>query len=108
MPWVKGKSGNPGGRPKAVMDVVLAARTHSSAAIRTLAAIMGDAEAPPAARAMAANSLLDRGWGKPVQPMGLAANDPTTMTDDELEAIASSGRTIAPATSAEKSARLVH
>jgi hypothetical protein len=29
---------------------------------------MNQAEAPPAARVAAANSILDRGWGKPAQP----------------------------------------
>ena len=30
-------------------------------------AIMGNADAPPAARVSAANAILDRGWGKPAQ-----------------------------------------
>jgi len=38
------------------------ARERSPEAINTLAAIMDDTKAPPAARVAAANSLLDRGY----------------------------------------------
>ncbi|HET9583972.1 MAG TPA: hypothetical protein VFP38_07975 [Bradyrhizobium sp.] len=36
--------------------------------MRSLAAIMRQADAPPRARIQAAVILLDRGWGKPAQP----------------------------------------
>jgi hypothetical protein len=36
-------------------------------AVRSLAAIMRNADAPPRARIQAADILLDRGWGKPEQ-----------------------------------------
>ena len=63
----KGVSGNPGGRPKELREVIELARAHAPDAVETLAEIMKDTEAPPAARAAAANSLLDRAYGKPVQ-----------------------------------------
>ncbi len=66
----KGQSGNPGGRPKALADVVELTRAHTVAAVETLASLMADAETPPAARVAAANALLDRAWGKPTQPLG--------------------------------------
>ena len=66
----KGQSGNPGGRPKALAEVVELARTHTVVAINTLAAITANEEAPEAARIAAANALLDRAWGKPTQPIG--------------------------------------
>lgn len=69
MPFVKGQSGNPGGRPKALKDVEEIARSHTPAAMQTLAAICVDPEQPGAARVSAANALLDRGWGKPSQPV---------------------------------------
>jgi Family of unknown function (DUF5681) len=58
-----GISGNPGGRPKKLADVQEAAQEHSVDAINTLASIMNNAKAPPAA----ASALLDRGYGKPLQ-----------------------------------------
>ncbi len=45
------------------------ARSHTESALNVLASIMNQAEAPHAARVSAANSLLDRGWGKPTQPI---------------------------------------
>jgi hypothetical protein len=67
MPFQPGQSGNPDGRRKEDSHVRALARQYTEAAVKTLADIMIDAEAPHAARATAANSLLDRGWGKPVQ-----------------------------------------
>ena len=66
-PFKKGHSGNPGGRPKVVAEVKELAREHTSEAIETLVSIMANAESTPAARVSAANSLLDRGYGKPPQ-----------------------------------------
>ena len=43
------------------------ARTHTEAAIAVLAAVMNDAAATPASRVRAAETLLDRGWGRSVQ-----------------------------------------
>ena len=63
----KGRSGNPGGRPKAVKDVEEVAREHTPLAMQTLADICADTAAPAAARVAAASTLLDRGWGKPMQ-----------------------------------------
>lgn len=45
------------------------ARSHTETALNTLVGVMNQPDAPPAARVTAANSLLDRGWGKPTQPI---------------------------------------
>ncbi len=50
-----------------MQEVVALAREHAADAIATLAAIMKDSAVVPAARVAAANSLLERGFGKPVQ-----------------------------------------
>jgi hypothetical protein len=62
-----GQSGNPGGRPKLVAEVRDLAREHTEEAIETLATIMRNEKAPPAARVSAAESILSRGWGKAPQ-----------------------------------------
>jgi hypothetical protein len=59
-----GQSGNPGGRPKVVAEVRDLARQHTADAIETLVTIMSDEDAHHSARVAAANSLLDRGYGK--------------------------------------------
>lgn len=45
------------------------ARAHTETAVNVLAGIMNDKEAGAPARVSAATSLLDRGWGKPAQPV---------------------------------------
>ena len=92
-PFQKGTSGNPGGRPRVLADVQELARKRSPEAISTLVAIMNDEKALPAARVAAANAVLDRGYGKPTQPISqtLTKIDPSTMSDEELAAIVRGG-----------------
>ena len=52
---------------KAPLEIRSLARKHTHKAINTLVSIMVEPKAPAAARIMAANSLLDRGWGKAAQ-----------------------------------------
>jgi len=61
--WVRGASGNPGGRPRTIGSVRDLARQQTELAISTLAEIChrGTTEM---ARITAARELLDRGWGK--------------------------------------------
>jgi hypothetical protein len=69
-----GQSGNPGGRPKGVAEVMALARTYTKEAVETLAAIMRNEKSPPAARVAAANGLLDRGYGRPPQALEHSGN----------------------------------
>lgn len=62
-----GVSGNPGGRPRVESEVRELARVQTKDAIATLAEIMTDKKSAARARVLAANALLDRGWGKPRQ-----------------------------------------
>jgi hypothetical protein len=89
--WKKGKSGNPKGRPPAIpKEVREMCREHTTSAVETLVDIMLSPEAPPAQRIVAANSLLDRGYGKPSQHVSITKKHSIKeMTDDELYRIAS-------------------
>jgi hypothetical protein len=85
-----GQSGNPGGRPKVVGEVQELARVHTSDAMRTLVSVMNDDKAPPAARTAAACAVLDRGYGRPAQFVGIESHKPLEeRSDEELLAIAS-------------------
>ena len=63
-----GASGNPGGRPGALSDLRELAREHTPAAVAKLAHIMNKGKSEASCIA-AASALLDRGWGKPTQPL---------------------------------------
>ena len=49
---------------KTPSDIKSLARAHTETALRVLAGIMNERDAPHMARVTASNSLLDRGWGK--------------------------------------------
>lgn len=62
--WKPGESGNPTGRPKDLKIIKDLAKSHSKEAIMTLIAIMNDTSQKAVSRIAAANSVLDRGYGK--------------------------------------------
>src|SRR5262245_22756992 len=86
----KGTSGNPSGRPKSDVAVSELARVHGPRAIKVLVEVMNDEKASASARAMAADRILARAYGKPPQ---FSTSDATQfrracdLTDDELAAI---------------------
>lgn len=79
-PFTKGRSGNPRGRPKRDYDIAALARQHAPQAIATLVEIMTDVLAPPGARLSAANSLLERGFGR--APLALNVAHHVTISDE--------------------------
>lgn len=60
---------------RALTEIRSLARSHTESALKTLAGIMNEPDAPHAARVSAANSLLDRGWGKAAQILAGDEND---------------------------------
>ena len=75
-----GKSGNPGGRPK---GIAAKAREHTDKALAVLVAAMDDSDAR--VRIAAANSILDRGYGKPVAMTADVTKRLDDWEDDELD-----------------------
>jgi hypothetical protein len=72
-----GVSGNPGGKPKAIVEVAALCRQYTVEAVATLVSIALDKKATASARVSAANAVLFRAWGDP--PPWLPA-----IKDDEL------------------------
>jgi hypothetical protein len=65
--FIKGVSGNPGGPWKVTAEIREAARTYGAESIERLAHWMRSAD--PQASIIAAKILLERGYGKAVQPI---------------------------------------
>jgi hypothetical protein len=75
MPFVKGQSGNPGGRAKVALPdgrtLTDIAREHTPKAVEALVAVLDSKDASDAAKVSAATAILDRGWGRPKQDLGI-------------------------------------
>src|SRR5262249_22655570 len=86
-----GQSGNKAGRPRQDKTITELARQYAPAAIKTLVEVMKSQKSTMTARAIAADRLLDRAFGKAPQAVGVvvgAAPRPASdYSDDELAAI---------------------
>ena len=78
MKWLKGVSGNPGGRPKLEVSIRELAQENSIEALETLVQVMRTGK--PGERLIAANAILDRAYGKPSQSIEMSG-DRTTLVD---------------------------
>lgn len=76
--WVKGQSGNPGGRPKDTAHIRDLALARCPEAIERLEFWMKSKN--PKASVAACIALLDRGLGKPTQPLAGENGKPLNIT----------------------------
>ncbi len=71
--FVKGKSGNPGGRPAKTeqeFELIAACKGKTSDALAVILDIMQNGEKEPT-RLAAAQAIIERAYGKPVQPQDI-------------------------------------
>jgi hypothetical protein len=72
---------------KTPSDIRSLARAHTATAVKTLAGIMQQPDAPAAARVQAATALLNRGWGMPQQDIGITPSDAFIQALKQINAI---------------------
>ena len=75
----------PAGMDPGIAHVRELARQFTPEAIETLVEIRGDPKQSGSARVAAANSLLDRGWGRPDQSVSIEHGQSLLSILDELE-----------------------
>lgn len=90
MTFRPGQSGNPAGRPKSYPEIVKLAREQGPAAIKKLTEIMNAKDSKKPEIAMAAEALLNRGFGKPSQSLTVLDSEDAPpvdqMTDEQIQA----------------------
>jgi hypothetical protein len=75
----KGYTGNPGGRPKMPEELKKAFQEQTQNALDTLVDVMGSGKGSE--RVKAAEVILDRAWGKPIQSVDASVTDNTRRID---------------------------
>ena len=83
--FVKGCIANPGGRPKAAFDLQALARSHAIEAFETILRISRMEEDEPDLALKAAAIILERGYGKPIQPIEGGGDTHYHITLDQIQ-----------------------
>ena len=83
-----GAGRKPGKVGKAKRALAEMAKEHAEAALKTLAEVQADKEAPHAARVSAATAILDRAYGKPAQSMSLSNPDGSNIGPSVIKIVA--------------------
>jgi hypothetical protein len=109
MPFQKGQSGNPSGRPKLPDDLrraerkmVMMARKRSPRMIEILSGIAEDETAPTASRIAAATAILDRAHGRPKQQIEGSVDHKLSLGEQHLDAIRALSREVGLARTLER------
>lgn len=93
-------------KQRTLTEIKSLARTHTAVAMKTLVQIMRDKDAPAHARVMAANAILDRGWGKPLQPIASEDDKPIQVVHRIERVIVHPVENVSMEAQIEESARL--
>jgi hypothetical protein len=105
-PWKAGQSGNPSGRSKDVVELMRLARKKCTKAINVCVEILEDQSVPAVVRLDAAKILLERGMGKPPQPIALEES-PQASIDEAARRILDGDYTEAELVALEEKAKLL-
>lgn len=84
MPWVKGQSGNPGGKKQGSKNYIKKLERGSNIAVQFLVKTIENEEAPISERVKASIYVCDRQWGRPKQQVDMRHG----LTDDYADQLA--------------------
>ena len=82
-----GQSGNPGGKPRSLYDIQAAARKKSPEAFKTIIKVMEDEKTAPSLKVKCAEIVLERAFGKAVNPLHMQLETPVNHRQDHLAAL---------------------